>query len=135
MDAAVADTVPARAKAASGTMFVGPVFDYLLIGGVLSWIAGAILFFGAYNFPDNDPYLWWAILVSNWAHFAASTVRLYTRPGAVRTGHPHPSLSGGGGGGGDGRCSSSEILPAVISSPSTSCGRLITIRGRPTGSA
>ena len=33
MDAAVADTVPARAKAAPGTMFVGPVFDYLLIGG------------------------------------------------------------------------------------------------------
>jgi len=84
MDAAVADSVPARVKAAPGTMFVGPVFDYLLIGGVLSWIAGAILFFGGYNFPDNDPYLWWAILVSNWAHFAASTVRLYTRPGAVR---------------------------------------------------
>ena len=63
MDAAVADTVPVRAKAAPGTMFVGPVFDYLLIGGVLSWIAGAILFFGGYNFPDNDPYLWWAILV------------------------------------------------------------------------
>src|SRR5262249_32922511 len=38
----------------------------------------------SYNFPDNDPFLWWAILVSNWAHFAASTVRLYTRPDAVK---------------------------------------------------
>ncbi len=68
-----------------GKMFVGPVFDYFLIGGLLSWAAGAILFWGGFNFPDNDPYLWWAILVSNWAHFAASSVRLYTRPDAVKT--------------------------------------------------
>ena len=68
-----------------GKMFVGPTFDYLLIGGLLSWVAGAILYWGGFNFPDNDPYLWWAILVSNWAHFAASTVRLYTKPGAVKS--------------------------------------------------
>src|SRR5262249_56639064 len=49
-----------------------------------SWAAGAVLYFGGYNFPDDDPFLWWAILVSNWAHFAASTVRLYTRPDAVK---------------------------------------------------
>jgi len=68
-----------------GKMFVSPAFDYLLIGGLLSWVAGGILYWGGFNFPDNDPFLWWAILVSNWAHFAASTVRLYTKPGAVKT--------------------------------------------------
>src|SRR5215467_13791933 len=83
MDGAVAGTAPPRTLSL-GTMFVGPLFDYLLIGGLLSWAAGAVLFFGGYNFPDNDPFLWWAILVSNWAHFAASTVRLYTRPDAVK---------------------------------------------------
>src|SRR5206468_9286039 len=68
-----------------GKLFVGPAYDYLLIGGILSWVAGAILYWGGFNFPDNDPYLWWAVLVSNWAHFAASTVRLYTKPDAVKT--------------------------------------------------
>jgi hypothetical protein len=78
-------TRPASAPPISlGTMFVSPAFDYLLIGGLLSWMAGAVLYFGGYNFPDSDPFLWWAILVSNWAHFAASTVRLYTRPDAIR---------------------------------------------------
>jgi len=83
MDGAVAGTAPPRTLSL-GTMFVGPIFDYLLIGGLLSWAAGAALYFGGYNFPDDDPFLWWAILVSNWAHFAASTVRLYTRPDAVK---------------------------------------------------
>ena len=84
MDGATASATPPRLPRL-GTMFVGPAFDYLLIGGLLSWVAGAILLWGGFNFPDNDPYLWWAILVSNWAHFAASTVRLYTRPNAVKT--------------------------------------------------
>jgi len=83
MAVAVAESAPPR-TIPLGTMFVGPVFDYLLIGGILSWVAGGILFFGGYRFPDSDPFLWWVILVSNWAHFAASTVRLYTRPNAVK---------------------------------------------------
>ena len=61
MDGAVAGTAPPRTLSL-GTMFVGPVFDYVLIGGLLSWAAGAVLYFGGYNFPDNDPFLWWAIL-------------------------------------------------------------------------
>src|SRR5438552_15134486 len=68
-----------------GKMFVSPAFDYLLIGGLLSWVAGGILYWGGFNFPDNDRFLWWAILVSNCAYFAASTVRLYTKPGALQT--------------------------------------------------
>src|SRR5215468_7426128 len=84
MGGAVVSPAPPR-TIALGTTFVGPAFDYLLIGGVLSWVAGSILFFGGFNFPDDDPFLWWAILVSNWAHFAASTVRLYTKPDAVKT--------------------------------------------------
>jgi len=83
--AVVSTASPSPRTTPLGTTFVGPAFDYLLIGGILSWIAGGILFFGGVNFPDNDPFLWWAILVSNWAHFAASTVRLYTKPDAVKT--------------------------------------------------
>ena len=83
MDGAVAGTAAPRTMRL-GTMFVGPVFDYLLIGGVLSWVVGGILFAGGYNIPENDPFLWWVILVSNWAHFAASTVRLYTKPDPVK---------------------------------------------------
>ena len=42
--------------------------DYLLIGGLLSWVAGAILYWGGFNFPDNDPYLWWAQFDTRMAH-------------------------------------------------------------------
>jgi hypothetical protein len=84
MDGAAVSVTPSSTLRL-GKMFVSPAFDYLLIGGLLSWVAGGILYWGGINFPDNDPYLWWAILVSNWAHFAASTVRLYTKPNAVKT--------------------------------------------------
>src|SRR5262249_32922510 len=40
MDGAVAGTAPPRTLSL-GTMFVGPLFDYLLIGGLLGWAAGA----------------------------------------------------------------------------------------------
>ncbi len=66
-----------------GRMFVNPVFDYLLIGGALSlfvipvvwWTAGGSAIFDFRLLP-------WFILCSNSAHFAASTVRLYTKEGA-----------------------------------------------------
>jgi hypothetical protein len=66
-----------------GKMFVNPAFDYLLIGGLLSWVAGGIIYGGGFRYTEGD--LFWVLLVSNWAHFAASTVRLYTKPDAVTT--------------------------------------------------
>lgn len=86
----LAAAVPVRAAFQSrldpGRFFVGPVFDYLLIGGGLSLLLAAGLDFGA------APYLSRALetqgplvlLLCNAAHFAASTVRLYTKPGARR---------------------------------------------------
>src|SRR5882672_705559 len=68
---------------AAGRFFVNPAFDYLLIGGGLS------LFFGLGMWAMNlhrtlGGWLATLIIVANGAHFAASTMRLYTRPGVVR---------------------------------------------------
>ena len=74
-----------------GRTFVGPVFDTLWIGGGVTlpaalWLladgrsAGAIL-------GLSLPLL---VLLVNQAHFAASTLRLYSKPGAVET---HPFLA------------------------------------------
>jgi hypothetical protein len=62
---------------------VHPLFDYLLIGGGLSLLIIPLV----YSFAGDDTLrssdlLPWFILASNSAHFAASTVRLYTKPGA-----------------------------------------------------
>lgn len=65
-----------------GRMFVNPLFDYLLIGGVLSLIVIPFL-------PPTTEYLLGTgdlrmatlILFANTCHFAASTVRLYTKQG------------------------------------------------------
>jgi hypothetical protein len=84
MDGVAASMIPSS-PIRPGKMLVGPAFDSLRIGGLLSRVAGGILYWGGYNFPNDDPYLWWAILVSNWAHFTASTVPLYTKPYAVKT--------------------------------------------------
>ena len=67
-----------------GRTFLHPALDYLLIGGGLSLSVGLLL-------PStNELYsesamlqaLPWCILAFNSAHFAASTVRLYSKPGA-----------------------------------------------------
>ena len=69
-----------------GRAFVHPSFDYLLIGGGLSLLATVmlIMFRGTVDLLDSTtlPYF---ILVSNSAHFAASTVRLYTKPDAYNS--------------------------------------------------
>ncbi|PYM44241.1 MAG: hypothetical protein DME16_21250 [Candidatus Rokuibacteriota bacterium] len=82
MEGAVAPTAPSSLLR-PGKMFVNPLFDYLLIGGIVSWIAGGIIYGAGVRYNEAD--LFWVLLVSNWAHFAASTVRLYTKPDAVRT--------------------------------------------------
>ena len=63
-----------------------PLFDYMLIGGGLSIVVFVIVLsnpHGAFFIGmEQLPYF---ILLSNSAHFAASTVRLYTKPGAYRS--------------------------------------------------
>ena len=76
-----------------GRTFVNPAFDYLLIGGVLSLVVLGIV---ALNPMGIEPFgaedFAYFILLSNSAHFAASTVRLYTKPGA-RQSLPFVSLA------------------------------------------
>ena len=64
-----------------GRTFVGPVFDASIIGGGLSILAIPLLILFA---ADFDPLtLSLVLLAANSTHFAASTVRLYTKPGAI----------------------------------------------------
>lgn len=65
-----------------GRSFVHPLFDYLLIGGGLSLILTVCVLLDPSRGDIVDraalPYF---VLLSNSAHFASSTVRLYTKPG------------------------------------------------------
>lgn len=77
----------------AGRMFVNPLFDYLLIGGVLSLLAIPFLppldqMLGA----DQGYQLAALVLVANSAHFAASTVRLYTKKGMFAASPFHTML-------------------------------------------
>lgn len=66
----------------TGRCFVHPVFDYLLIGGGLSLVViPSVYWLSARSMMFDSSMLPWFILFSNSAHFAASTVRLYTKPG------------------------------------------------------
>jgi hypothetical protein len=68
-----------------GRSFVHPAFDYFLIGGGLSLIATVgVLAYPQYPQAISLSTLAFCILVSNSAHFAASTVRLYTKPGTYQ---------------------------------------------------
>lgn len=70
--------------ALKGRCFVSPAFEYLVIGGGLSLMVTAIVLFNRSNpvLLGTGPMAG-IVLFSNGAHFAASTVRLYTKPGAV----------------------------------------------------
>jgi hypothetical protein len=68
-----------------GNCFLHPAWDYLLIGSLWSialtvyWLADSA----------RDPYLnpdqWvWLVLLANSAHFAASTIRLYSKPAYLK---------------------------------------------------
>ena len=76
-----------------GRTFLHPLFDYLLIGGGLSFVCTALVY------QRQDPLIGWnpkalplLILLSNSAHFAASTVRLYTKPGTFQQ-HPYLTMA------------------------------------------
>jgi hypothetical protein len=69
-----------------GRTFLHPALDYLAIGGGLSLVATAVLYWVPRSPSLVDPLiLAWVLLASNMAHFASSTVRLYTKPGAYRS--------------------------------------------------
>jgi hypothetical protein len=65
-----------------GRCFMHPVIDYLLVGGGIT----IPIFIGLYFFPTLAPISppIYIFLLINGAHFAASTLRLYTKPGAKK---------------------------------------------------
>ena len=65
-----------------GRTFVGPAFDGLIIGGGLSLLVIPLLSFSPGSVSAFQLSL--VLLLANSAHFAASTVRLYTKPGAIQ---------------------------------------------------
>ncbi len=71
--------------ALTGRTFGPPLFDYLVIGGGLSLIVTALVRLhpagGGLVAVEALPTF---LLLSNAAHFAASTVRLYTKPGSYQ---------------------------------------------------
>jgi hypothetical protein len=69
-----------------GRTFVSPAFDYLLIGGALSLLLIPLLpAVSEIQAGDAaDLTLAYCLLLANGCHFAASTVRLYTKPGSFR---------------------------------------------------
>jgi len=75
---------PSLSTVLTGRCFVHPLLDYLLIGGGLSLLVTAIVVMNPMR-PEllGIGTMAWIVLFSNGAHFAASTVRLYTKPGAA----------------------------------------------------
>ena len=86
-------SVPRRAGF-TGRCFVGPVFDYAWIGAAASLPVLALVLYG-HSIPGMAPVahalsrltdpaaLPFVVLLFSSTHFAASTLRLYTKPGAV----------------------------------------------------
>jgi hypothetical protein len=71
-----------------GRPFVGALFDVLVIGGGLSLIVGAVVWTSGFRLSQaHVPAI---LLLGNFAHFAASTVRLYVTPDAT---HRWPFLT------------------------------------------
>lgn len=69
-----------------GRCFIHPIVDYLLIGGGLSLLfIPAVYFLSAGSLMMDFSVLPLVLLLSNSAHFAASTVRLYSKEGTSRT--------------------------------------------------
>lgn len=65
-----------------GRCFIHPVVDCLLVGGALSLIVIPAVYFGSGGALMMDfGMLPWLLLLSNSSHFAASTVRLYSKDG------------------------------------------------------
>lgn len=85
---AIAESVPRERGPLfpPGRHFVSPSFDWLMIAGGLGLIIVACLYPTGHLGPGGLPQslLLAVLLLVNSTHFAASTVRLYTKPGAFR---------------------------------------------------
>jgi hypothetical protein len=73
----------ARKPLQLGRAFVHPAFDLMVIGGGLSLCALAWMKLTGSRVPSLEAVALFAFLVNS-PHFAASTVRLYTKPNAFR---------------------------------------------------
>jgi hypothetical protein len=78
----LASTAP-RSHPLVGQSFLHPIFDYAIVGGVLSLALVPVIV----SYPEatvrlTSSYLPALLLLTSSAHFAASTLRLYTKPGA-----------------------------------------------------
>ena len=68
-----------------GRMFVSPAFDYTLIGGAWSLVVFGLFIVSPLRPESFEPAtIWTVVLFANSAHFAASTVRLYSKPAFMR---------------------------------------------------
>jgi hypothetical protein len=88
------ESSPPRRAGFTGRCFVGPVFDYAWIGAGVSLPVLALVLYGK-SVPGVAPVahalsrftdagtLPFVVLLFSSTHFAASTLRLYTKPGAV----------------------------------------------------
>ena len=84
--ATLSQTAP-RGRVPFGRAFVHPAFDLLVIGSGLSLALTPFLLWGDQASGLGQWLQLWLpllVLISNSAHFAASTVRLYTKPNALR---------------------------------------------------
>ncbi len=74
---------PSLTASLIGRTFVHPAFDYVFIGGALSvCVIGLLILDPTISpFQTSEDFRYF-ILFSNSAHFASSTVRLYTKPSA-----------------------------------------------------
>jgi hypothetical protein len=75
----------AAAHSLWGRGFWYPTWDVLIVGGGLSLLVGGLLYVSPQSFRTgiDDHLLWPAILLVNSAHFAASYIRVYTKPKAI----------------------------------------------------
>src|SRR5262245_51636097 len=78
---------PAPSHPRSGNVFLGPAFDYLLIGGGLSLLVTPFVLWQPVLTPTSMNWQLGVFLLVNYAHFAASTVRFYTKQGVAEN-HP-----------------------------------------------
>jgi hypothetical protein len=84
---------PAQRPNLVGRMFINPPVDYMFVGGAITLPLFAALFLWPSLNPFADGDVSYTLFFGiNAAHFAASTVRLYTKPGAR---HELPFLSWG----------------------------------------
>src|SRR5262245_41645844 len=65
-----------------GRPIVNPVVDYLFLGGAITVPIFVVTYFFPSLTPTNANLVLRTFIVFNGAHFAASTLRLYTKPGA-----------------------------------------------------